>query len=184
MGIDLGDLARDAKQGDSVALSGACATIEKIQGNICVFFLGEETLEITWFGHGLKPGVELNVERALSVGARIGGHIVQGHVDGVGEVASWKNDRGQGYFRFVLDERLYPYVVKKGSIAVDGVSLTVAEIEEKEVGVFLVPFTTSNTTLGKKKPGEPLNIEVDILGKYVEKQVEAFLAQRKVEPST
>ena len=183
IGVFIGKLAEGLKKGDSVALSGVCATIEKIEGQTCVFFLGEETLNRTWFNKHLKPGTELNIERSLRLNNFVGGHMVQGHVDCTGKVVSWKANGGQGYFTFSIDKNFLPFVVEKGSIAVDGVSLTVTNIKDGEISVFLVPYTVENSTLGRKKQGDLVNIETDIIGKYVFHQLKAFKDQRNVDPS-
>lgn len=158
----------EAALGDSIAVNGACLTVTALDGSEFTVDASRETLSRTTLGT-LAPGSRVNLERALRSGDRLGGHIVNGHVDGVGEVVSKTKSGGSFIFRFSLPERLAKYVVEKGSIAVDGVSLTVNSAEGNEFTVNIIPFTLAETTFGGLGPGSRVNIECDIIAKYVEK---------------
>ena len=155
--------------GASIAVSGACLTAVAIDGSSLGFDLSEETIARTSLGN-LAPGDPVNLERPVTLAARLGGHLVQGHVDGVGRVARIEPDPGGGNRTVVtIPDHLLRYIVEKGSLTIDGVSLTVAAIERDEITVALIPHTLAVTTLGDAEPGDPLNIEVDILARYVER---------------
>lgn len=156
--------------GDSITVNGACLTVTSKGKNTFTVDASHETLARTNLG-GLKPGGRVNLERALKVGDKLGGHIVNGHVDGVGKVKSTKKQGGSVEFRFSVPDELSKYIVEKGSVAVDGVSLTVNEAEGSEFTVNIIPYTLEETTFGGLKTGSPVNIECDIIGKYVEKFV-------------
>lgn len=160
------------KIGDSISINGCCLTIVEIQGSRWSFQAGTETLSKTNLGK-LQPQDRVNLERSLLVGARLGGHIVQGHVDGVGTVAeiSKEGSEEEPWVRmvFAVPESLTKQMVPKGSVAVDGVSLTLVDVNETNFSVALIPHTLEVTTLGERKPGDRVNIETDILGKYVQK---------------
>lgn len=163
-------LAAQVAEGDSVAVDGVCLTATAIEVGSFAADAMCETLRRTSLG-GLEEGSQVNVELALRAGARLGGHIVQGHVDGTGEVAAV---RDEGFARVVsvaAAPELLRYVVEKGSIAVDGVSLTVSRVDEEGFDVSLIPETLERTTLGQASPGRTVNLEVDIVAKYVEKLV-------------
>jgi riboflavin synthase len=165
-------LARELGEGDSVAVNGVCLTAVGICGDRFGADVMHETLRRSSLGD-VDEGGRVNLELALRADARLGGHMVQGHVDGVGAVAGVRKD---GFARVVTIEAppdLLRYVVEKGSIAVDGVSLTVAEVGDTTFAVSLIPETLQRTNLGAAAPGTPVNLEVDILAKYVEKLVEA-----------
>ena len=163
----------DARIGESVALNGCCLTLIGIEERNWAFQAGPETLARTNLG-GVGVGHKLNLERALRVGDRWGGHIVQGHIDGVGEVERIHPEGDWTTMWFRLPESLAPQVVPKGSIAVDGVSLTVVEAGRDHFSVALIPHTLSQTTLGWRKIGDPVNIETDIVGKYVQKLYDSY----------
>ena len=161
-------LAQQVGEGDSVAVNGVCLTATGICGTRFGFDVMHETLRRSSLAE-VEPGTKVNLELALRADARLGGHIMQGHVDGVGVVAGVRED---GFARIVTVEAapdLLRYVVEKGSIAVDGVSLTVAGVDEKTFEIALIPHTATVTTLGIKGPGDPVNLEVDLLAKYVER---------------
>lgn len=163
-------LAAQVAEGDSVAVNGVCLTATAIEGGSFAADAMRETLRRSSLS-GLEEGSQVNVELALRAGARLGGHIVQGHVDGTGEVAAV---RDEGFARVVTvaaAPELLRYVVEKGSIAVDGVSLTVSRVDEEGFDVSLIPETLERTTLGQASPGRIVNLEVDIVAKYVEKLV-------------
>lgn len=154
--------------GDSVAIDGVCLTVEAREGDVLAFHAVPETLSRTSLGR-LRVGDEVNVEPALRAGEPLGGHLVQGHVDGVGRVQSVEAE-GEG-LRVIVEAapEILRYCVEKGSITVEGVSLTVAELHEDAFGVALVPHTIAATTLSSLVPGRPVNLEVDVLAKYVER---------------
>jgi riboflavin synthase len=161
-------LAPELQEGDSIAVNGVCLTAV----GLCAPRFGadvmEETLRRSALGE-LEPGGRVNLELALRAGDRLGGHVVQGHVDGLGVVAGL---RDEGFARVVTIEAgpdVLRYVVEKGSIAVDGVSLTVARIDDESFDVSLIPETLERTTLGEAAVGKPVNLEVDVFAKYVEK---------------
>jgi riboflavin synthase len=164
----------DLHHGQSISLSGVCLTVEAFadDGSWFEVFTAAETLEKTYLG-GLAAGDALNVERALAADGRFDGHLVQGHVDGVGRVASVERVGDDWWFEFDLPDRLGRYVVEKGSVALDGISLTVAERGET-VGVAVIPATYDLTTLSGKSAGDPVHVEVDVVAKYVESLVEGY----------
>ena len=163
---------RDSGVGASVSVNGTCLTVVENSGDALAFDLSEETLARTSLGR-LGPGARVNLERPATLGTRLGGHLVQGHVDGVGEVAGVEPD-GTGGVRLTLrlPQDLMRYVVEKGSLTVDGVSLTVAALQNIGVTIALIPHTLAVTTLGSAAPGDPVNIEVDVIAKYVERLME------------
>ena len=152
--------------GDSVAINGCCLTVVETDGRLWSFQAGQETLSKTNLGR-LRPGDAVNLERSLPVDGRWGGHFVQGHVDGVGEVASVEPDDEWVFMRFHVPTELARMMVPKGSVAVDGVSLTLVDVEAERFSVALIPHTLEVTTLGLRRKGDLVNIETDILGKYV-----------------
>lgn len=155
------------KPGDSLAVSGACLTVTQIEERAFWTELMPETIRRTNLGK-LRPGDKVNLERALKAGGRIGGHFVQGHVDGVGKVVSrWAEERAL-ILQISAPPESMRYVVEKGFIAIEGVSLTVVRREELSFTVSLVSYTLENTNLGLKRSGDWVNLEVDILAKYVE----------------
>ena len=156
--------------GDSVAINGCCLTVVELNDGAAAFEAGAETLSKTNLGR-LSVGHRVNLERALRADARLGGHIVQGHVDGVGEVDAIEHDGDWVTMWFRLPSELLRYMVKKGSVAVDGISLTVVNVDEQRFSVALIPHTLEVTTLGQRGVGDSINIETDILAKYVERLV-------------
>ena len=163
-------LARELSEGDSVAVNGVCLTAVGLSGDRFGADVMHETLRRSSLAD-VQTGTRVNLELALAANARLGGHFVQGHVDGVGAVGAVQED---GFARIVTieaDPGLLRYVVEKGSITVDGVSLTVARIDEESFDVSLIPETLQRTNLGTAGPGTPVNLEVDILAKYLEKLV-------------
>jgi riboflavin synthase len=157
----------DLHEGDSVAVNGVCLTATQVADDGFSADVVEETLRRSSLG-SLGVGDRVNLELPLRASDRLGGHIVQGHVDGVGTVESVGDD---GVLRVATPPELLRYVVEKGSIAIDGVSLTVAEVDDEGLAVALIPETLERTTLGAAQPGRPVNIEVDVVAKYVEKLV-------------
>jgi len=163
-------IAAGVEIGDSVAVSGACLTVTSIGGGEIAFDAVPETLSRTTLGD-LRPGDKVNIESSLRAGAPIGGHFVQGHVDGVGTVESSRPLGESGVIRIGAPGEVLKYVVEKGSIALDGISLTVASCDKSGFTIAVIPHTLEATTLGMKRPGDKVNLEADILGKYVEKML-------------
>ena len=167
--VEAPETARAAAVGDSVSVSGCCLTVVAVAGGCIVFEVVPESLARTSLGR-LGPGSRVNVEPALRAGEPLGGHYVQGHVDAVGTVRRVHADDGGGiHVWFDAPAGLLRYVVEKGSIAVDGTSLTVAALDEGGFAVALVPHTLTETTLGELEAGDPVNLEPDVLAKYVER---------------
>ncbi|RLP84888.1 MULTISPECIES: riboflavin synthase [unclassified Micromonospora] len=165
----------DARHGDSIAVNGVCLTVVEAADGVFTADVMGETLRRSALG-ALRPGDPVNLERAAALGSRLGGHLVQGHVDGVGELISREPAEQWETVRFRLPAALARYVVEKGSITIDGVSLTVAEVGADQFSVGLIPTTLKLTTLGAKGVGDPVNLEVDVLAKYVERLLGARLA--------
>ncbi|MFI5323665.1 MAG: riboflavin synthase [Thermodesulfobacteriota bacterium] len=162
--IDLGEV----RPGDSISVNGACLTVTSIGRGMFTTDASRETLSRTNLGR-LRVGSRVNLERSLRAGDRMGGHIVNGHVDGVGRVGSRKKRGKSVEFRFIVPDKLSRYIVEKGSVAIDGVSLTVNSVAGEEFSVNIIPYTLAETTFGTLKKGSRVNIECDIIGKYVEK---------------
>ncbi len=157
-------VVEDMIPGASIAVNGVCLTAVEVRADGFTADVSEETRRRSTLGE-LRRGSQVNLERPLSPSGRLGGHLVQGHVDGVGEFLSLES----GWLRVRLPEDLERYVVEKGSIAIDGISLTVASIEGGVIGAAIVPHTHQSTTLGAHRPGDGVNLECDVLAKYVEK---------------
>ena len=174
LALDLGVLADGIFLGSSVAVSGACLSVTGLEGHVASFDLSEETLQKTKFG-ALSPGDFVNLERSLRADARLGGHFVTGHVDGVGKVVSVEEQEDFQVHTYHAPAEVAPLLISKGSVTVDGVSLTVAElISEKEFTVALIPDTLQRTTLGAVQPGDSLHLEGDMIGKYVFRYMESL----------
>lgn len=156
----------DLKLGDSVAIDGVCLTVASLHGDQFVVRVSPETFERSTLS-GLKPGSAVNLERAMRAGDRFGGHMVQGHVDGVGRVKSIHPQGQFAVWRFQAPPEVTRYLVPKGSVAVDGISLTVVEPEGDTFGVALIPTTLELTTLRAKRAGSAVNLEADVFGKHV-----------------
>jgi riboflavin synthase len=162
----------DAGPGASVAVNGVCLTVVQDDGTSLAFDLSEETLRRSALGR-LAVGDAVNLERAATLSTRLGGHLVQGHVDGVGRVASMRGDaEGGAWLTVYVPEELRRYLVEKGSMTVDGVSLTVAALDADTFSVALIPHTLAVTTFGSARAGDPVNLEVDVIAKYVERLLE------------
>ena len=167
----------DAAHGDSISVNGCCLTVadpDGARGDRFRLELVPETLKRTSLG-GAAAGVKVNLERAMPAGGRFGGHIVQGHVDGVGTLLDRTPGERSDEVRFSLPAELARYVVEKGSITVDGVSLTVAATDGDTFTVALIPTTLADTTLGLRAPGDPVNLEVDVVAKYVERMTAGYV---------
>jgi len=163
-------LAGELSPGDSVAVNGVCLTVILAESGEFHADVGPETIRVTTLGT-IARGSHLNLERPLRADSRLGGHFVQGHVDGVATVRDTREDGFARVVTFDAPPELLRYIVEKGSIAVDGVSLTVSAVDEESFAVSLIPETLERTTLGTAEPGRPVNLEVDVLAKYVEKLV-------------
>jgi riboflavin synthase len=176
----------ETHRGASIAVSGACLTVaagadpvsgaeraEPLPGDDLVFDLSAETVERTWFAE-LAPGRPVNLERALCLGARLDGHLVAGHVDGRGRIVAIEDARDGGRnVEFEVEPGLDRYLVEKGSITLDGISLTVVEPRGRRFSAALIPLTLERTSLGSARPGDPVNVEADMIGKWIERLVSA-----------
>jgi len=160
-------------RGQSISISGACLTVEEYDGGSFGVFLASETVDRTYLGE-LDPGDRVNVERALPADGRLDGHFVQGHVDGTAQITTIRQVDEDWRFGFSLPPGLAPYIVEKGSISVDGISLTVAALAGDEFEVAIIPETYDTTTLSTKSVGDPVHLEVDVVAKYVESLVEGY----------
>ncbi len=174
LAVTLGPMAKEVKSGESISVEGACLTATELKGEQASFDVSEETLRRTTLGE-LKVGQKVNLERSLRVGDRMGGHFVQGHIDGTAVIQKMEERPGQITAWFSVPEPLARDMIEKGSVAVDGISLTVVDVKSNAGGgpatfsVALIPFTLNNTTLGLKKVGDRVNIETDVLGKWVKR---------------
>ena len=166
--VDIGPLSADVSLGDSIAINGACLTVTQIKDSDVYFDVSTETLNMTAIGK-LKTSDKVNIERSLKMGDLLGGHFVTGHVDGVGTINKVENEPGQCTVWFSVSNELANMMIKKGSVSIDGISLTIVEIREGLFSVALIPYTLEVTTLGFKKAGEQVNIETDMLGKWVKR---------------
>ena len=166
MTVDLGKYASGLKIGQSVAINGVCLSTTKISRNKCIFEMIDETTKKTDLGN-VKAGSTVNVERSLKVGDRLEGHFVLGHIDGVATITKIEKKPKEVKFWFKLPKKLTKYIVKKGSIALDGISLTLVDVKKDVASVCLIPHTINVTNFKSKKIGDKLNIETDVLGKYV-----------------
>lgn len=167
------EFGRDMAIGDSVAVDGACLTVVKFIRGAFIADVSSETLDRTTLG-GAKQGTKVNLERALRLSDRLGGHLVSGHVDGIGRLLLRHVAGNSTVYQFQVPGTLMAYVVPKGSIAIDGISLTVAQIKGESFAAAVVPHTEEVTTLKEKAIGSPVNVEVDILGKYVKRFVDVY----------
>lgn len=169
-GSDITVLARTVlegiREGDSIAVNGTCLTVVAFDAESFVVQVSPETSKRTTLG-GLKPGDAVNLERALAAGMRMGGHFVQGHVDGVGRVRSVTPQGDFSLWRFQAPADIARYLVQKGSIAIDGISLTVVDPVGDTFDVAVIPATLQKTTLNSKRPGDPVNMEADMLAKHI-----------------
>jgi len=158
----------DCQIGESISVEGACFTVTEIKDKAFTVDISGETLSRTTIGR-LKPGDEVNLERALRLKDRLGGHLVTGHVDGMGKIIKMESKQRSWLLRIGIDEALARYTVEKGSIAVDGISLTINRCQDTYFEVNIIPQTAQETTILRKKVGDLVNIETDLIGKYVEK---------------
>jgi riboflavin synthase len=174
---DLGALAAECRTGDSIAVSGVCLTVTRLEGAVATFGMSPETLARSTLG-ALRPGAKVNIERAMKPTDRFGGHIVQGHVDGIGTIGAVKRLGEFADIEFDAEPSLLEQMVPKGSVAVDGVSLTIAGIGPAGFRIAAIPETLNRTTLGNAYMGGRVNVEVDILVKIVRRQLEALLPKQ------
>ena len=168
----------DAAIGDSIAINGCCLTVVEIDGNQLSFEAGTETLSRTNLGD-LQPSSPVNLERALAVGQRMGGHYVSGHIDTLASVDERNEDGDWAEFWFRLPAEWTRQMANKGSVAVDGISLTLVEVQAERFSVALIPHTLAATTLGDRNVGDSVNIETDLLAKYVQQQLTATESFKK-----
>ncbi|MFN3533451.1 MAG: riboflavin synthase [Candidatus Brocadia sp.] len=166
--LDFSDLYDDLTLGESIAINGVCLTVKEISGKIVSFDVSSETLKKTTLGK-LRFAENVNIERALRVGDRIGGHFVTGHVDGIGTIKGKMESAGQCIMSFSVEKRFTNMMIEKGSVAIDGISLTVIDLVDGAFSVALIPYTLASTTLGFKKAGDSVNIEIDMMGKWIKK---------------
>ena len=154
--------------GDSIAINGICLTVTGMSGDVHLFDVSPETLERTSL-RSARPGVRVNMERAMKLSDRLGGHIVSGHVDCVATITQQRRIGNNTVFHFSVPREFIRFIASKGSVAIDGISLTVNSVEEESFSVNIIPHTAANTTLHQRKPGDEINIETDILAKYVDR---------------
>jgi len=178
--IETGQLSLDdVALGDSICTSGVCLTVIELPGDGYWADVSVETLDFTTLG-ALQPGSRVNLEKALTPASRLGGHIVSGHVDGVGEVKTIQKKGNFWEMLFTAPQELLSEMVVKGSVAVDGISLTVVDIKDNSFSVSLIPETLERTTLGRAKIGQKVNIETDVIVKAVKRQLEQMLGKKKL----
>lgn len=168
--LDLRELSQGVRIGDSICVSGCCLTVVAIEQSQCMFELGSETLSKTNF-LSLRPDAFVNVERSLRVGDRMGGHFVTGHVDGLGELRRRREEGEWAHFYFSASKSLLRQMVSKGSITIDGVSLTVVDATDEMFSIALIPHTLKVTTLGQLQVNDKVHLETDILAKYVQRAI-------------
>ena len=166
-------LVSELSLGESVSVNGVCLTVTAIDGHEMQADIGPETARVTTLG-SMRPGQAVNLERSLRAGDRFGGHFVQGHVDGVGSVDALRPDGDAYWLTIAFPPALTPLFIAKGSVAVDGISLTVAALRERQFDVMIIPFTWAHTNVSALKVGDPVNLECDMLGKYVVRVAELF----------
>jgi riboflavin synthase len=176
--IDLGKLTNDSKVGDSIAINGVCLTIARLDGVSATFDVSTETLTKSTLGR-LGPSSQVNVERAIKAADRFGGHFVLGHIDGIATVKQVDKYGDFADIRFSADPELLDQMVARGSVAVDGISLTIAGIDKNSFAVALIPETLKKTTLDKAKIGDTVNIETDIIVKTIKKQLDKILPKEQ-----
>jgi riboflavin synthase len=177
LSVNLGDLTRECKIGDSIAINGVCLTISRIEGDFADFDVSGETLSKTSLGK-LQTSSKVNIERAMMPSERFGGHFVLGHIDGTAKIETIEKKGEFADFKFSADSKLMDSMVEKGSVAVDGISLTISKLDKSSFNVAVIPQTMKQTTLGNVKTGELVNIETDIIIKAVKRQLEYILPKK------
>lgn len=170
-------MLKGTKIGDSIAVNGVCLTVTSISGNKFTADVMAETIRRSSLGT-LKHGSKVNLERAMAADGRFGGHIVSGHIDGTGVIRSLEREDNAVWVEIETPDKLLKYIVEKGSIAIDGISLTVAKLTDDSFSVSVIPHTGEETTLLAKKPGDIVNLENDIVGKYVERLMNFNTSQK------
>lgn len=177
LSISADRVTADTRAGDSVSVNGVCLTVGEADSRTLTFFAMPETLRRTALG-ALREGGAVNLERAMASGDRFGGHIVQGHVDGIGEVLGVRPEGEAEIWKFRVPEEVLRYCVEKGSICVDGISLTIVSVGPDTFTVSILPQTRANTNLGVLRAGDRVNLEADVIGKYVERLLEPRMVER------
>lgn len=180
LSIEADLILEDLKIGDSVAVNGVCLTATSIGAGGFTADVMHETLNRSSLG-ALQKGSHVNLERAMPANGRFGGHIVSGHIDGTGTIGSIKKDDNALWYTILADAGLLRYIVEKGSVTIDGISLTVADVQADRFAVSLIPHTARVTVLGEKRTGDIVNLETDIIGKYVEKLLKPDMEETKHE---
>ena len=176
--IEARKVLSDIRLGDSIAVNGVCLTVVSFSGQTFLADVMPETFRNTNL-IGLKPGNRVNLERALALGGRLGGHMVSGHVDGIGRIREKRTEGNAIVLHFTTTQEVLRYIVPKGSIAVDGISLTVAAVSNESFSVSVIPHTAVETTLGEKSAGNIVNLENDIIGKYVDRLLSSYQEMRQ-----
>ena len=166
--VEAKKVLEDVHVGDSIATNGVCLTVTAVRGGCFTADVMNETLRRSSLG-SLTPGSRVNLERAMAANGRFGGHIVSGHIDGTGRITATRRDDNAVWYTVEAAPALLRYVVEKGSVTIDGISLTVATVTERDFSVSVIPHTAAVTILGEKRAGDTVNLETDIIGKYVEK---------------
>lgn len=166
--ISANKILEDTKIGDSIAVNGVCLTVTSIKSNLFTADVMAETLRRSNLG-SLVPQSKVNLERAMPANGRFGGHIVSGHIDGTGTIVETKPEGNAVWIKINCSDNLLKYIIHKGSITIDGISLTVAKVTDSDFSVSIIPHTAENTTLLQKKSGDVVNLENDVVGKYIEK---------------
>ena len=173
LAIEAREILSDVKNGDSIAVNGVCLTVTSFSSKRFTADVMHETLNRSNLGL-LSPGSFVNLERAMKASGRFGGHIVSGHIDGTGNIISLKKDDNAVWYTISARPKIMRYIIEKGSIAIDGISLTVAETDEQRFKVSVIPHTAENTILSLKKAGDTVNLENDCIGKYIEKLIAPY----------
>lgn len=166
--VRAGAVLEGTKTGDSIAVNGVCLTVTALSGHGFSADVMHETLDRSTLA-GLSPGSRVDLERAMAAGGRFGGHLVAGHVDGVGKIVRVRRDDTAVWYTVAAGPEVLRYVVEKGSVAIDGISLTVAAVTDRDFSVSVIPHTAAQTVLGERAPGDLVNLEADMIGKHVEK---------------
>ncbi|MCD7810917.1 MAG: riboflavin synthase [Ruminococcus sp.] len=180
--IQADKIFEDIHIGDSIAVNGVCLTVTEYSGNVFKADVMNETLRRSSLG-GLRSGGHVNLERAMAANGRFGGHIVSGHIDGTGTISKIKSDGIANWYTIAADSAILRYIVEKGSVAIDGISLTVAAVTDADFSVSVIPHTASQTILSEKRAGDIVNLENDIVGKYVEKLIQPKTEEKKQDSS-
>lgn len=177
--IEGNEIFEDINIGDSISVNGVCLTVTRFDNNTFTADVMNETISRSSLGR-LKNGSHVNLERAMSANGRFGGHIVSGHIDGTGKITKIEKDDNAIWYTIAVKDNLMKYIVEKGSISIDGISLTIAKVTESDFSVSIIPHTAHETILSHRSVGDIVNIENDIIGKYVEKLI-TFEKNKKVE---